>query len=495
MFEVAMQALAITLDPFRLAMLTLGVCIGLVVGILPGLGGSVSMALVLPFIFGRDPYAAMALLIGAGAVCVTSGTITSILFGIPGTVGSMATIVDGYPMARRGEAGRAIGGAVMASIIGGVLGAVCLILILPIGKPLVLLLGSPELLIMSILGVTIVAILAGKTPLKGVTAAGIGLMLAAIGSIPGNFTNFRYTFHIPYLFDGIPLVVVALGIFAIPEVMDLLIRGTQIAYKPNLGSGMRQGIKDTFTHIGLVVRCAFLGGFIGFVPGLGSSVANWFAYGHAVSSGKDRDNFGKGDIRGVLAPEAANNASTGGALIPTILFGIPGSGMMALLLGGFLMLGIWPGPPMLTEHLDITYSLVWSLALANIIAGILCLVLARPLSRITTIPIHYLAPFVLMAVVLGAFQSTRNWGDLIALLALGILGWFMKQYGWPRPPMLVGFILGGIIERYLFLSVTRYGAEWLLHPGVIIIILASVAVVFLMTRWQTHQPTTKGSEG
>jgi putative tricarboxylic transport membrane protein len=316
----------------------------------------------------------------------------------------------------------------------------------------------------------------------------LGMILSTIGGVPG-VGEFRYTFGTPYLFNGLNLVVVALGIFALPEIVDMLTRGTQISEVPELGKGILEGIKDVLHNMKLVLKCSAIGAYIGFVPGLGQAVANWFAYGYAVNSCKNRENFGKGDIRGVIAPESANNASAGGALIPSVLFGIPGSGMMAILLAGFLILGIYPGRDMVTTHLNVTFSMVWSLTLANILACVLCMAFVKPLARVTTIKIHYIAPFILMIVILGAFQCTRHWGDLIAILILSILGWFMKRFGWARPPLLVGFILGGIAERYFYLSTMRYGAGWLLHPGVIIIACFIVVSLYMALRWRKPDKT------
>jgi putative tricarboxylic transport membrane protein len=208
-------------------------------------------------------------------------------------------------------------------------------------------------------------------------------------------------------------------------------------------------------------------------------VVDWIAYGHIIQTTKDREKFGKGDIRGVIAPESANNAKEGGGLIPTFLFGIPGSGSMAVFLGGLLILGIQPGPAMVTEHVDLIYTAIWSLALANVFGAVVSIALSKPITRLTVIPFSYLAPFMVLISTFASYQATRSWGDLIALLFMGVLGWVMKQYGWPRPAALIGYVLSRNLETYLFISVQRYGFEWFTRTGVVVIgviIIGSLAM-------------------
>ena len=430
-------------------------------------GGIVGMTILLPVIYGMDPHNAFALLIGMVAVIPTSDTFPSVMMGIPGSSASQATIMDGYPLAKKGEAARALGAAFTASLIGGLFGALVLSLIIPIARPLVLAFGSPELFMLAVLGMSMVGVLSGNQPIKGIIGAGIGLMLGAMGDAPA-IAEYRYTFGFDYLMDGISLVIVGLGLFAFPEIIDLLIKGRPIAEKAELGRGWFDGLKDTLRHKWIVLRCATIGVIIGFIPGLGGSVVDWIAYGHIIQTSKDRERFGKGDIRGVIAPESANNAKEGGGLIPTFLFGIPGSGSMAVFLGGLLILGIQPGPSMLTENVDLIYTAIWSLALANIFGAGLALMLAKPITKLTIVPFRYLAPFMILIITFAAYQASYSWGDLIALLLVGILGWLMKQFGWPRPAALIGFVLAGNLEQYLFISVQRYGFDWLTRPGVII---------------------------
>lgn len=440
-----------------------GVLMGLVLGIIPGLGGIVGLSLLLPFTFNISPHHAMAILMGLAAAVSHGDVIPAILFGVPGTVGCAATVMDGYPMSRRGEAGRALGAAFNASLLGGLFGAIVLAFAIPVIRPVILLFRSPEMLAICIFGVTLVASLSGNAPLKGLTAAALGLLLSMIGNDPQTGT-LRFTFGSLYLWDRLPVVPVALGIFAVPELCGLLIRRTAIAAEGSLNvvSGQLAGCKDAFTHWFLVLRTAALGAACAMIPGVGAPVIDWIAYGHAARTEKGASRtFGKGDVRGVIAAESSTNAREGGSLIPTIAFGVPANASMAILLGGFLIQGIVPGPDMLSKHLDVTYTIVWSLALANVFGTLICFAFANQFARIATIRYGVLLPIIMTLVYLGGFEGQHSWGDLIALLMLGVVGWVMKRTGWPRPPLVLGFILGSLIERYLFISVDRYGWSWL----------------------------------
>jgi TctA family transporter len=472
MLAMAGQALVIMSDPTRLMFLATGVLIGLALGVIPGLGGIVGMALLLPFTFDMDAYSAFAFLLGMGSVTTTSDTIPAVLFGVPGTTGSAATILDGHPLAKQGQAGRAFGAAYTASLIGGVFGALLLAVSIPILRPVMLYLGSPELLAFAIFGLCMVAVLSGGSPLRGLAATGFGLMIAMIGSDPQTGTQ-RWTLDTLYLWDGLHLVPVTLGLFALPELADMAIARRSIAgdSKIDSRSGQWQGVKDTFRHIWLVIRVAWLGAALGAIPGIGAAVIDWIAYGHAARTEKGaQETFGKGDIRGVLASEGANNAKEGGALVPTIAFGVPGSASMAILLGAFMIHGLIPGPDMLTRNLDLTYTIVWSVALANILGAGICFAFSNQFAKIAMIRHSIIMPLILTVIFIGAFQGSRQWGDLYVLLGFGILGWFMKRLGWPRPPLILGFVLGGIVERYLFISFMRYETDWLLRPVVMVVL-------------------------
>lgn len=482
MFDVALSALGQVMSGGHLAFLVLGVCVGLIVGILPGLGGIAGMSILLPFLYGMDPTSALGMLIGMVAVIPTGDTFTSVMMGIPGSSASQATVLDGFPMAKRGEAARALSAAFTSSLLGGVIGALVLSFAIVIARPLVLSFSSAELFMLTLFGLSMVAVLSGRSLTKGIAAAGIGLVIGSIGTAPAT-GEARMTFGIDYLYDGVPLVVVAMGLFAIPEVIDLLKRGTAISETTALGGGWGKGMRDVLRHPWLVARCASMGCMIGALPGLGGAVVDWIAYSHVVQTSRDKSQFGKGDVRGVIAPESANNACQGGALIPTLLFGVPGSGSMAVFLGGMVLLGIQPGVTMVETRLDLTYTIIWSLALANVVGAGLCVLMARPVARLTQLPFVYLAPFMVMIAMFAAFQASRSMADLVALIVMGAMGIFMRRFGWPRPALLIGFVLAPGAENYLYQAVQFYDWGWVARPGVIIISLITVVSVFLGLRF------------
>src|SRR5438477_11218679 len=475
------KAFLLLMEPHRLMFLGLGCIMGLVLGIIPGIGGLTGTAMLLPFTFNMDPYAAFALLLGLGATTATGDPIPAILFGVPGGAASAATVLDGYPMAKKGEAGRALSAAYMSSLMGGLFGAVLMAISIPILRPVMLFIGSPELLAFSVLGISMVAVLSGNAPLRGIVAGCLGVMIAMIGTDPQTGT-LRWTFDSLYLWDGLPLTPLLLGVFALPELCDLLIARVAISADTgtaNIYKGQWQGVKDCLRHWWLIMRCSWVGGGIGSIPGISASVVDWLAYGHALKTEKGASlTFGKGDVRGVIASESSNNAKEGGALVPTVAFGVPGSATMAILLGAFLIHGLVPGPDMLHKSLDITYAMVWSVALANILGAGACYAFSPQFARLATLRYTLILPAVLGIVYIGAFEASRNWGDLFALLAFGLLGWVMKQFKWPRPPLVLGLVLGDSIERYMFISIERYGFSWLWRP--VVAVLLTMAIVGLV---------------
>jgi len=300
-------------------------------------------------------------------------------------------------------------------------------------------------------------------------------MLAMIGDDPQTGT-LRYTFDTLYLWEGMYIVPVALGLFAIPELADLAINRMAISSSTKIDAhaGQWQGWKDAFQNWWLVLRCSWLGAMLAACPGIGASVIDWIAYGHAARTVKGgMESFGKGDVRGIIAAEASTNSREGGALTPTIAFGVPGHPSMAILLGAFLIQGIVPGPEMLSKHLDVTYTIVWSLTIANVLGTLICFIFANQFAKVAMVRPGVLVPLVLAMVFVGAFEATHDWGDIWVLLGVGALAWVMKRNGWPRPPFILGFILGGLVERYMFISVERYSWTWLTNPMVMVMLALS----------------------
>ena len=478
----AAQALVELADPIRLGLLLAGVAIGLLVGLIPGIGGLTALAVLIPFTYTLDPFSAMALLIGMWSVVPMSDVIPAVFFGVPGTVGCAATVLDGHPLARKGEAARALGASYAASTLGGLFGALLLAVSIPILRPLMLQVGTPELLGFCIFGLSMVAALSGRQPLRGLTVAAVGILIAMMGVDPQTGTE-RLTFGSIYLWDGLPLAPFTLGLFAVPELGALMIARSGISEKAGHSgfslSGQLKGFRDVLRHWWLMLRCSWIGVALGAVPGMGASVIDWIAYGHAARTEKNSETFGTGDVRGVIASESSNNAREGGALVPTLAFGVPGSASMALLLAAFQVHGLVPGPEMLGKNLDVTYLIIASLVAGTLVGALICVVASGYLVKIVNIRYAILLPIVLGLAFIGAYVGGAHaWSDLTVLIAAGLLGWVMRELDWPRAPLLLGFVLGDLVEQYLFISVQLYGASWLLNPLVLILLIVSLYGIY-----------------
>lgn len=451
------------------------VFLGLFIGVLPGVGGLFALAMLIPFIYGMQPAEAFAFLLGAHAVVATGGAITSILFNTPGEGPTTALVFDGFPLAKMGKASQALGAGMSASAIGGVLGALFLLISIPVMEKVVLAFGPPEFFMMSLLGVIFIASLGSGSMTKSLIAGGLGLMLSLVGFDP--MTGIvRYDFNWLYLWEGIDLVPVVIGLFAVAEVIELAAKGGGLleANVVAVEKGTLEGVRETLRRWWLVVRCSALGTIIGFIPGLGGDVATFMSYGHAMQTSKSPERFGKGNIDGVIAPLSAVNAKEGGALIPTVAFGIPGSAGMAILLGAFYIVGLQPGPEMLQTQRPFLFSLVWTLIVANIIASCFMLLVANRLAVLTSLRGSILVPVILVFAVLGTFSTSADVGNIIISIVMGFIGYEMKRQNYSRACLIIGLVLGKITEQNLNLSIRLYGWEFLLRPITMLILLAIV---------------------
>jgi len=457
-----------------LLFLSAGVLIGGVVGILPGLGGAATVALLLPFVFEYPAHQAFALLIGLVSVTATTGDLTSILVGIPGEATAAATVVDGHPMARRGEAGRAMGASLVSSLAGSLFGAVTLGIGISAARPLSLMLGSPELFMLAVLGICFAVPLTSASRLRGLAAGALGLVLATVGLDPIGAMP-RFTLGQLALWDGVGLIPVALGLFAIPEIVSLA--GRQSIAPVSAASGQIRfidGIRDAGRRWSVVLRSSAIGTAVGLLPGVGASVSQWIAYAHAAKRSPNPAEFGHGAIDGVIAPSAANNSTLGGALVPTLALGIPGSLSAAMLLSALIVKGLVPGPQMLMPerdggHLAFVYSLAWLIVVANVVATALSWGASGLLIKVTRIKSALLVPILLLLVFVGAFTERNLVEDLLITVVVGAAGLAFTHFRWPRAPLLIGLVLGPLAENRLFLSIDAYGASWLLRPGVLVI--------------------------
>lgn len=461
--------------------------IALFSGLMPG-GHLPVTVVVLSMVGFLDPWVALTIVIFQMAASDITEPVPSILMGIPGARSAQATILDGYPMSRQGLAGVALGASYTTTLVGGCVGALALLLSLPIARDLLRLFGSAEFFLLALLGVMAVAIVSAGAVVKGMLTAAFGLAISMIGYSPIG-GDIRAHFGLEYLWDGLPLIPLVVGLFAIPEAIDLVVGNRPIATRrieaimKDAQGDIYRGMRTAFRHKWLMVKSSLIGTFVGMLPGLGSSAAHWIAYAYARQTEKGaKESFGKGDVRGVIAADAANNSVDGGVLIPTLVFGIPGSGGMAIFLAMLVLYGIQPGPAMLTNHLDLTISFVYTIALANIIVVPIMLWGSAVIVKTSAIPPNTLAPVLIAIVTLGAFQASSSMGDIVMTAAFAVLGVFMKRYGWPRPPILIAVVLGKILEKYLWLSISTWGWSMLTRPQ-FLIIFAFMALFVAAALW------------
>ena len=489
MLEAAIQAAEhlFTLGPILAMVLMLP--IALFSGITPG--GNLPIAVViLGFSSYFDPWVTVTALVFYLAANDITEPVPSILLGIPGSRSAQATVLDGYPMAQKGLAGIALGASYMGTLVGGMIGALALLLALPISRELLKLFGSAEFFLLSLLGLIAVAVVSAGAFTKGMLTAAFGLAIAMIGSSPIDGVV-RANFGIDYLWDGVALGPVVVGLFAIPEAIDLVVGDRPIARERldvlinEASRDIYRGIREAFRHKWLLVRSSLIGTFVGMMPGVGGSTAHWIAYVQARHTEKGGvDTFGKGDVRGIISSDCAVNAVDGAELIPTVVFGIPGGGGMAILLAILVLSGVQPGPAMLTTHLDLTLSLVYTVVIANVITIPIMIYAGPYILRLAVMPANILAPIVIGMVTLAAYQTTNSIEDLLLVLAFGALGSFMKCYGWPRPPILIAVVLSGIVEKYLWLSMNTYGIEMVYRPQFLVIVTVMVVVIIASMRLQ-----------
>ncbi len=433
-----------------------GTVIGLIFGILPGVGAITAMALLLPFTFSWGLVPVILLFAAIQGGSSQGGSITAILVNIPGTAPNAATVLDGYPMSQRGEAKTAIGASASASALGAVFGVAVLVLLIPVMQAIVLAFGPPEFLMLAVLGLTVIAVVTEGNVIKGLAAAGLGLMFAFFGEDPLTATP-RFSFGIEYLWDGLKLVPVFLGIFAIGEMIDMAVSGRHtISGKESLQAltgNVWDGVFSVFRHFSIFIRSSLIGTLIGIIPGIGGTVAGFIAYGQAVQTAKDRENFGRGDIRGVIAPQAANDAKDGGALVPTVTFGIPGSEGMAMLLVAMTLHGIVPGKELMTNHLVEVFLLIWALVISNVLSSILAVAIVDIAAWITVIRTQLLVPAIFILSMIGAYAYEYNMGDVVVGFVFGFLGYYMKKHAYPRISLVIALVLGGLVERSLIQTI------------------------------------------
>jgi putative tricarboxylic transport membrane protein len=438
----------------NLAAIAVGTALGLFVGAMPGLSATMAIAILLPLTFGMPPATGLSMLASLYMGAMYGGSIAAILLRTPGTPAAAATVMDGYPMAEKGQAGKALGISLTASLIGGVLSSIALLTVAPLLGNIAVQFGPVELFGVAVLGITIIGSLSAGSAIKGLLSGVVGLMIAMIGMGPVTGTP-RFTFGMMELYSGISYVVALIGLFSIPQAIRLIEKDEEAAKAVSkITDRMLPTIEELRGCMKSILRSSAIGTVTGLIPGTGGDTACWFGYNEAKRFSKDKDKFGTGVPEGVAASEAANNAVVGGALIPTITLGIPGSSATAILMGGLMVHGIMPGPTLMTDYADVTYTLIWAVLFSNIAMFFEGLVFTRAAVSVTKIPNKILAPIIIILCVIGSFAINNSMFDVFIMFIFGIMGYFMDKIGIPTAPMVVGMILGQMLDTSLHQSLS-----------------------------------------
>lgn len=467
--------------PFNMMFIVLGTALGIVVGALPGLSATMALALLLPLTFKLPPETGLCMMASLYLSAMYGGSIAAIILRTPGTPAAAATVLDGFPMGARGEAGRALGISLTASLVGGIISGIALLTAAPFLGRLVLMFGPVELFAIAVLGITMIGTLSKGSPIKGLLSGALGLLLATVGMDSTTGTA-RFTFDNINLYSGIPFTVALIGLFSIPQAIALAEQSRNVN---NIANQIRDRIlprmHEFLKLLPNIVRSSVIGCVTGVIPGTGGDTASWFAYNEAKRFAKDKSQFGKGDPAGVAAPEAANNAVVGGALIPTIALGIPGSSATAVLLGGLMVHGILPGPNLLTEHGTITYTLIWAIILANIPLFIIGLGMTRVCIYVTQVPKLVVALAIVVLSVVGSLAINNNMFDVWLMLGFGAIGYVFDRAKIPTAPLVIGLVLGSLLDSSLAQSLLiGYGSWGVFLKSPIAAVLLLIALLSIL---------------
>ncbi|WP_299360462.1 tripartite tricarboxylate transporter permease [uncultured Paracoccus sp.] len=468
--------------PVNLAAIVGGTMIGMVIGAMPGLSATMAIALLLPLTFSMEPETGLSMLASLYLAAMYGGSIAAILLRTPGTPAAAATVLDGFPMAQRGEAGRALGLSLTASLIGGTISAIALLTIAPILGRIVLNFGPIEIFAVAVLGITIIGSLSQGSTILGLFAGVLGLLIGTVGMDPTTGTP-RFTFGILNLFSGVEFTVALIGLFSVPQAIRLMLKSE--ADREGRVSSIRDRMLPTWPQFRELlpnsVRSSAIGVLTGLIPGTGGDTASWFAYNEAKRFSRNKEAFGTGHPAGIVAPEAANNAVVGGALVPTIALGIPGSSATAVLLGGVMVHGILPGPTLMTEYGDVTYTLLWAVLFANVALFVVGLFFTRACVAVTKIPNRVVGPVIIVLSVVGSFALNNSMFDVWLMLVFGMLGFVFDEVGIPTPPLVIGLILGPVLDTSLQQSLLIGQGNWLFFmQSPIAVVLLAIALLSIL---------------
>ena len=462
-------------------LMVLGTLIGVVVGVLPGIGAIQAMALMIPFTWKMDVIPAFILLISIYATSKFGGSLTAILFNIPGDNPNAVTLIDGFPMAKNGKARTAIAASATVSILGGLFASLSVLIFMPLMYRLILLFGPAEFFMLALFGLTAIAAVSSTSIVKGLTAGGMGILIATIGYHPLIGEN-RYTFGSSYLGDGIHMVPVMLGLLAMSEAMKLWMEGSSIVGEGvPLSGSYKEGIIAVFKNIPLFIRSCLIAWVVGVAPGAGSAVAGFVSYASATKTCKNPETFGKGDVRGVIAGDTALHACAGGDLLPTVTMGIPGSGAMAILLGAFALHGITPGPQIIKFRVDLIYIIIYTLFISHCMSVAMAVSFFPIMEKLTKLRAELISPVIIVFCLIGSYMTREYLQDMFVTTLFGILGYYMRKHGYHPIPLTLGLILGPIAEIGLFeaLAFSRNGIFiFFTRIPSLILFLCIMAVIF-----------------
>ena len=489
--DVMSSGLTLLLQPDTLMWLAIGLCAGFTVGSIPGFNDTNFLAMILPFTIYLGAMNAVIFMMACFCGSQAAGSIPAILLNIPGTPSNAPTCLEGFTLTRQGKAGQALGCSILSSTVGGLMSACFAVVLTPIVGIYALRFGPAEMFMVAIFGMTAVGSLTGKSPLKGLFSAALGLFVACVGTeVQQGYTRAPFGFY--ELYEGFPLIPVLLGLFGFAELFSLvqeemLVRkGFQrfTGYGP-IFEGMREGLR----YFGGMIRAGFIGIIVGLIPGTGAAIATWISYGQAKQWSKTPEKFGTGHYEGLVASDACNNGVTGGALIPTVTLGIPGSGTTLIVMAAIMINGILPGPSFFEDYATEAYAILFSLPLANILIFVVGLAVTRLLVQVTAVPTRFLVPIIGLFCLAGGFAWRSMTFDMSLVVIFGVFGALLSRYGYSVPAFLLALLLGPLAERNFYWAMQIGGLHSFVRPIALAVLLATVGVLLLpplMKRMETR---------
>ncbi|MGZ2256632.1 tripartite tricarboxylate transporter permease [Roseobacter sp. A03A-229] len=497
--EALFSGLTVLLEPGLLVLLFAATLGGVIIGALPGLNATTGAALLLPFTITMDPVPAIAILTTIYCAATFAGAITAILINTPGTSASATTCLDGFPLAQRGEAGRALGMATVSSTIGGIISVVCLMMAAPLMARMAYNFAPPEYFALTVFGISMLATIGDGTPLKNIIAGALGVLLATVGKDLLTTVE-RFTFGFNELSEGIGFVPVMIGIFGISELLVQAER-LNVERKQVFMKAIKLPSRADYRKVWkTILRSSGIGTFIGILPAEGATVASMIGYNEARRWSKTPEEFGKGSVEGIAGSEAANNSATGGAMVPTLALGIPGSPTAAVILAGLMVHGLQPGPTMFTEQAEFAYAIFWAMLLVNVMFIFVGLFGAKLFARVTFVPVQILWPIVFTFSIVGAYALDQSMLDVYIALASGVIGYFMRRFGYSVVPLAIGLILGGMLEKRLGQSLIMLDDQWWLmftRPLTLLFFMLTILALFgpfVLRLFKQRDPLTSTGE-